>query len=907
MKKILLLFILIYPVALFSQPASGDGTSDSPYSGVVSTPWTLSGDKYCGDLTVSSGTFTISAGATLRFGTGNNLTISGTGVLLAVGNISSFITFTASGTSWGHIYFNAPSESNLSNIDYCIIEYGDVHTFTDYRGYGGAIHSNFSNLTISNSILQNNYGEWGGAIFVNASKNPTIRNCYIYNNKSDRGGGGIYCWNSSSSLIENCIFDSNQCLEPTNNAYTGGGLAAQTNCAIKVLNCTFVNNTTTRLTGASLELYGSTGNIVLNSIFWGSGTHFYIAGTNVVQYCAVQGTVPTGTGNFQLDQDNTNAAGPNFTETDGSDWSIKFISPCRDLGSTPSPTVPNDYIGNLRIGNYDIGAYEVQYSRWKTNPIGDITDWTDPLNWEQGIYPGSGGTGDVVIPKLTGSTVAPNISETTSIASGKQMILNPGAKATFGTLSNSGTLKLESDADSIASLILSTYTDLGTEAIELYLTGGGGSAYKWHYVSSPVASLPVSTFAPTPTIDFAQFIEALPTSDVMEGWIGYDGYKYLGGGFLTGFPYDIRGTNLIVGQGYNYYKISDYKVSFSGSLNTADVAVTLGYAGLPVFSGFNLLGNPFSSGLDWDIITGGTYPSHTSKGLYFTRNNAQCTYIAGVGTPGDVKGIIPPMQGFFVKANGTPDIQLTLPAAARTHNKIHARYKGSAIIPLVRLSITENSISDETVVRFDVAAKTDFDYDFDAIKMFLSSTNTSIYSSLSGTDYAINGQPFPATFVEIPVTVNLTTDGNHSILASQLQGLDDYDVTLRDNSIGFTADLKTTPLVTFSASPGTITARFVLKISNLTTGTEDPVLSKNTFNIYSGFNLINIQTIADEWEGRSGSVRVLDLAGRIISDLQNREFSKNSVIQVQAPGAKGLYIVEIRSGVKRYVGKVVIK
>ncbi len=68
--------------------------------------------------------------------------------------------------------------------------------------------------------------------------------------------------------------------------------------------------------------------------------------------------------------------GPNFMATDGSDWSIEFISPCRDAGTTTHSTVPTDYIGNSRIGPYDIGAYEVQYSRWRsdaTNP----TSWTD--------------------------------------------------------------------------------------------------------------------------------------------------------------------------------------------------------------------------------------------------------------------------------------------------------------------------------------------------------------------------------------------------------------------------------------------------------------------------------------------------------------------------------------------------
>jgi hypothetical protein len=71
--------------------------------------------------------------------------------------------------------------------------------------------------------------------------------------------------------------------------------------------------------------------------------------------------------------------------------------------------------------------------------------------------------------------------------------------------------------------------------------------------------------------------------------------------------------------------------------------------------------------------------------------------------------------------------------------------------------------------------------------------------------------------------------------------------------------------------------------------------------------MINIQTLSDEWEGRLGSVNVLDLTGRIVSNLNNSEFSKNSLVQVAAPRANGIYMVEVKSGFLRYVGKVMIR
>ncbi len=552
-----------------------------------------------------------------------------------------------------------------------------------------------------------------------------------------------------------------------------------------------------------------------------------------------------------------------------------------------------------------MGVYEVQYSKWLTNASAP-TSWTNPGNWEQGVYPGiTGGTGDVVIPNLTDYTYAPNISGTTTISSGKSMILEPGAKATFATLTNNGTLKLKSSASGIYSLIVTSYSG-NDPSIDLFLTGGGTKTpltYKWHYISPPVASLAVSTFAPTYTLDVAQWIENRPATSLTQAWVAYDGWIYasqsLGGPTFS---------TLTAGKGYDFWDSADNTFTFGGTLNTTDVNANLSYtSGNDFLYGYNLIGNPFTSGLDWDYIITHSFPSNTSKSLYFTRNSVLCSYIAGVGVPGDVNGIIPPMQGFFSKTY-TSGNTIVLAATARTHNNIHPTYKGTQIIPLVRLALSDSTMSDETVVRFDDLAKSYLDNDFDAVKLFLDPDLPSIYSSLSGTDYTINGLPFPETFIEIPVTINIATDSTPKVItASQLQGLDNYDVTLTDNSTGFTADLRTTPSVSFAAPKGTTAGRFVLKISAVTTGTENPNSTSNRFNIYQANSLINIQTISDEWEGRSGSVRVLDLSGKAVTDLQNSEFRKNSLLQVRSPGAKGLYVVEIRSGTLRYVGKVVIK
>ena len=762
--------------------------------------------------------------------------------------------------------------------------------------------------------MHNNSSGWGGGIFVDMSVNPALSNCQIYSNTAISGGGGIYFWNYSFSTVNNCIIYNNICSGP----YGGGGVFFGPFVGNTVLyNCTITSNISTVNLGMNILFYNNTKTNrpkLYNTIVWGSSsnsidyTFSQTPSTNDFNYCAIQGYISGYTNCINLSGTNNDPAGPNFYNvTPGSEnYQLQFISPCRDAGtSSGAPTT--DFLGNPRISNYDIGAYEVQYSRW--NGTANDNLWGTASNWDSNISPGSmSGTGDIIIPSGLTHYPTGDPNQGFVLSSGKYMILNPGAQATFGNFRTTGaTLKLESDASGISSLIVSSIT--GTATLDIYLTGGNPGAptlklNKWHFISSPVSSLPVSTFAPTFTKNVVGWYDTQVSGTLASGWIAYNGYRYATGA-LGGPTF----SNLTPGNGYDYYATTDLKYTFSGQLNTSDVPMNLSFNVNDALHGFNLLGNPFSSGLNWDDIINNvyfTYPTSTSKSLYFTRNNTQCSYISGVGIPSDVTGIMPPMQGFFVKTYSSGNT-ITIPAGARIQGTIHARYKGLEIIPLVRLSLAQDTLTDETVVRFAADAKSGLDYDYDAPKMFLSSDNLSIYSISEGSNFAINGLPFPDTLVKIPIIVNLTASGNHTITATQLQGLDNYDVALTDSITGFTANLKTTPVLTFSADAGTTANRFILKVGTISTGIENPVVSKNIFNIYPANNMINIQTLSDIWDGKTGSVRVLDLTGKIIGDLNNSEFSKNSLVQVPAPVVKGIYMVEIKSGVLRYVGKVIIR
>ena len=117
----------------------------------------------------------------------------------------------------------------------CIIDgEKDGRGFYFHSGEGqGSVVTGF---TITNCYAYNYYyGGKGGGIFCDNSSSPTINNCIINFNKADADGGGIYCNNSSSPSITNCAISYNE-------AGLGGGITCDNSSSPSIINCTINNN-----------------------------------------------------------------------------------------------------------------------------------------------------------------------------------------------------------------------------------------------------------------------------------------------------------------------------------------------------------------------------------------------------------------------------------------------------------------------------------------------------------------------------------------------------------------------------------------------------------------------------------------------------------------------------------------
>ena len=526
-----------------------------------------------------------------------------------------------------------------------------------------------------------------------------------------------------------------------------------------------------------------------------------------------------------------------------------------------------------------------------------------PSPWTLSISPGEYNSGHVQFTSTF----------TLTIDAGGTFIINPQTSVTVHRITNNGTMRLESfpNEPGVASLLHRNYFGTGIVETKLYLPGGPiGDGYKWHYIAVPVNNINVSIFTPY-TNNIVQYLESLVTgNDNYPGWVAYDGYQYSSEAILSE---QYRFSTLNLGTGYNYYDDESLIFTFTGNINISDidVPVTCG-TGFLDYQGYNLLGNPFASCLNWDYIISTYSPAYVYNAIYFTLNGSIASYVSGVGSDGG-SGTIPPLQGFFVKSTANSNIYLG--QDSRTHNLDQQRYKkkstgesysSSDTISFVRLQLKNAPDSADLVVRFNKKATAEADKMFDAYEFSKTAGALNIWSTTGSVAYSINGLPFPESAVSIPVGMNVKTTGTYKLSSNELKNLDYYSVILKDLATSKTADLKKGEFIEFNATEGMTEDRFIIVITKSATAVPEYSSAEKEFSIYFSSGLINIMPLSDDYSSAGGSVTIYDLAGSKVFQQNNIDWQSSGVLKqfTPQPSWKGIYMVEVKSGSRKFVTKI---
>lgn len=339
-----------------------------------------------------------------------------------------------------------------------------------------------------------------------------------------------------------------------------------------------------------------------------------------------------------------------------------------------------------------------------------------------GLYSDNSGT--VTFSGLTQQIagISPTSFNNITISSGSTTTINSSGHSLQGTLLSNGTLNASGNITLLSTAAKTALIDgsgsgivNGNITMQRYLPSGFG--YK--YVSSPFQSAVVGEFSDDMdlTATFPTFYYYDETQN-NTGWISYvNAASTLNPmrGYAANFGSDLLS------------KIIDV----SGEVNNGSMQVNLFNNNKTYTKGFNLVGNPYPSPIDWDAASGWDKINIDDAVYYFDAGNTNqykgtySSYVNGVSSNGIANNIISSMQGFFVHvSDGAYPVSATLGFSnAIRINNLNPSFHKSNIrndIPLIRIAASYKDYPagvDPSVVYFVDESSVRFENKWDALKI----------------------------------------------------------------------------------------------------------------------------------------------------------------------------------------------
>jgi len=313
-------------------------------------------------------------------------------------------------------------------------------------------------------------------------------------------------------------------------------------------------------------------------------------------------------------------------------------------------------------------------------------------------------------------------------------------------------------------------------------------------------------------------------------------------------------------------------VQYEGLVNTGDyssqILTSLGPNGaVDGTRGFNFVGNPYPSAIDWDNATGWT-KTNLANAIYIWNPYAG-NYGSYIGTTSVnfVTNIIPGGQGFYVHVptDGTTGL-LEVNNDARLHDTKPFFKTTNTENELISLEISSelNSYIDQAVVKFTEGATENFDPELDAYD-FLSGLEEApaLYTvSMDEASYSINSYPKSEENVIIPLNCSVGVDGYYTITALDiLNFVESTDILLEDKVGNLIVDLNEQSSYTFFAGVEDDPDRFNIRFMFTPSATAE-ISTDMGVQIYASNDIVYLKR--QDVNILNGEVRIYDLLGKMI-------------------------------------------
>ena len=660
---------------------------------------------------------------------------------------------------------------------------------------------------------------------------------------------------------------------------------------------TTIYSTNYRYPGSYFDVVASGGKSISVNSF---DVHCDAAGTVYVEVWYKSGTYSGFTSNSGA----WTQLGTTQTLTSSGIWNPTNVNP------GASVTIPSGSTYGFYINCYDSGSNGwlrlINGSNNYSNSDIDIN--TGDMTWA--IPPGSGSwngytfNGTVYYSYVTSNPLnfhdvmisKTNTAVTTNgnLTIGNDLTVEPDAWLTNASGSNlnvNGDALFESDATGMASFIDNGTTVIsGNATVQLYLT-----EEKWHYFTPPISDALLGVFHLS---GGNSDIWVKYWDEVNEQWVYIE---------------DV-GVALNAMQGYSVWVddnvVQDETINFTGTLNNnISTSYPLTHTIANTNKGWNHVGNPYPSALDWDATSGWT-KTNIDNTVYYWNPSAgvgNYSYYVGSGSAPWSGGTsvnngtrnIPSMQGFIVHCNNVGGGSIKIENDARIHNA-QAYYKETNnLTDFLRLKVLGNNYSDEIVIRFFADAENSFDSQYDAYKLFGLDEAPQLYSMALNDELSINTLPTLEDYKMVNLGFACDETAQFIIEASELESFnEDLSIYLEDLQEGIIHNLSETGTYSFSHYLSNDPQRFIVHFGS---PNNIPVMEEeHHLYIYSHEDIIYINNP----KMVKGTVRIFDLVGKEIYTAPNLS---DKMIRLRLQIDKGYYLVNFETKYYSKSKKLMIK
>ena len=516
----------------------------------------------------------------------------------------------------------------------------------------------------------------------------------------------------------------------------------------------------------------------------------------------------------------------------------------------------------------------------------------------------------------TAAQIGLSSSSVLTVSSGGVLNINSSAAANNVTVASGGTLNVNASA-TISSVVVAPSGTLN--------------------VTNPLTVETVTFTAGKDATSFSAKLDASITATTVRLFKTIDDTKW----YFMSFPCDVSIAGITKSDGGSLGILnSDWFIKYydggkrgtSGTASSNWIAITSDYATtypiLHAYQGYifslNTVGDPYDLELSFPLTsaivttetlarnipiavnTGLTASTHHGWNLigqpYLSKyigNNAIGDYYIyisdGISTYSSyTKATVPninPFAAYFIQASAT--LAGTGITFALNGRQSAPATVASDLSDRVQLNFTSPTGTDNTNLIMDNDQSTAYEIGQDLEKWIGTGTDKpQVYTMLGGINYAFNGLPMNSV-TNLPIGFYTKTAGNTIISVNASQAPSLSKLLLLDKNTGIETDLLTSNY-TFTATAGTDNSRFVITAKRVSTasvvetGADEPTLSMS-----------NGKLLVNNVNGKT-KVRVFDAIGRMIIN----KTVGNSLLEINL-SAKGIYTVQIETGGKSWVKKVV--